>query len=130
MKAGQDIGCGDDNTNTKEPSAPNPFAGLTIGRIVHVCLRLPLSTQPLVERPAIITEVKCYSRGIIAAHVFMSPEDPPGEIILHYTHTEDKIDRYEPRQVGPGRPLGAELHYHDHPRQPHEPWTWHWPERA
>lgn len=114
LTAGNDVGC-----EPKDPKAkiPEPFWGLTIGRIVHVCLILPTAEQPLVERPAIITTVKCFERGIISAHIFMSPLDPPGEIIVHQGGQE-------------GIPLGAELHYFDHPKQPHQAWTWHWPERV
>ena len=123
LKAGQDVGCGDKDPS---PNPPSPFAGLSIGRIVHVCLLLPTANWPLVERPAIVTEVKCHERGIIAAHIFMSPEDPPGELILHREGNTTTARTFG--DGGDGRPVGSELHYLDHPRQPHEPWTWHWPE--
>ncbi len=91
------------------------FAGLTIGRIVHVWVRLPIAMQPRVERPAIITEVKCAERGIISAHVFMSPEDSTGEIFVHEAGQK-------------GRTLGAELKHCN--RDSKADWTWHWPERV
>jgi hypothetical protein len=111
MKAGQDVGCEPEKPESK---IPKPFRGLGPGRIVHVWVRLSVAEQPRVVRPAIVTEVLCHERGIVAAHVVKSPTDPPGEIIVH-------------GPVGP-RPLGAELHHADRDRL--EDWTWHWPERA
>ncbi|MBT8428294.1 MAG: hypothetical protein KJN79_00130 [Gammaproteobacteria bacterium] len=92
------------------------FRGLGVGRIVHVCLRLPVAGQPVVERPAIVTSVLCKERGIISAHIFKVPDDPPGETIVYHG------DRA-------GEPLGAKIPYQD-PGEAYEPWTWHWPERV
>lgn len=110
LKAGSDVG-----VRAQEPKIPEAFKGLTIGRIVHVWIRLPVPEQPLVERPAIVTTVRCHERGIISAHVFMSPEDGLGEIVVHETGQE-------------GRPLGADLKYKT--RDDKIDWTWHWPERV
>jgi hypothetical protein len=155
LKAGSSVAQG------AEPSSrgPNPFHGLTIGRIIHVCLRLPTPVpasewrtvmegppctchssfafideeaggqeclihgpqKPLVERPAIVTEVLDHDQGIISARVFMSPADPPGEIL---------ITEMEGTAIETVQPLGAHLTYFDHPQQPKKPLTWHWPERA
>jgi hypothetical protein len=95
---------------------PDEFPGLTIGRIVHVWIQLPVAELPIVERPAIVTEVLDKERGIIAAHVFKSPKDPPGEIMVQLGDNELE------------HPLGAELRHAV--RHVQLVATWHWPERA
>lgn len=95
--------------------AANPFSGLCIGRIVHVCYRTCGGDGAVVERPAIVTEVKDKDRGIISACVFKSPDDPPGEVFK--VESSGRM----------ARPLGSEIRYCP-PKTPHRPWTWHWPE--
>lgn len=98
----------------KTDAEAGPFAGLAVGRIVHVCFKLPVGNCPVVERPAIVTEVKDKEQGVISAQVFKSPDDPPGEVFVT-----------QPGRIA--RPLGTEINYSPH-REYLRPWTWHWPE--
>ena len=94
--------------------APNPFEGLVPGRIVHVCVQLP-GNGGVVIRPAIVTSVIAQSQGIISAHVFKDPEDPPGEVVT-----------VEPGRIA--RPMGSHLRYGT--KKPPHPWTWRWVARV
>lgn len=102
-------------TETAPRKADNPFCGLGVGRIVHVCYKLPTPGNPVVERPAIVTSVKDKDAGVVSVHVFKDPSDPPGEVFA--------VDSGRMARV-----LGTEVRYC--PKDPPRPWTWHWPERV
>lgn len=91
-----------------------PFSTLTMGRIVHVAIRLP-GHDAITIRPAIVTRVIRQDQGLISAHVFKDPEDPPGEVISS-----------DPGRMA--RCMGAELRYST--KVPPVPWTWQWPPRV